>query len=512
MNIFRKVAMCVLLFALILVFGLHVQCDEDLIVPDTERKEKTVGNTTPPEDLIEEVSDETEDEETYSSSLVINKQLISGVWHVGCDVMGNQAWVKDEISNPQGIKSREGHRLNKCGDPTHWIIYLDTNGVPFMMDEIQSGATGGTLHTKIYTDATYQTEMSITDIHCGERIYWTTWHNDQVWHHTGITTPEIPSFSFVVNGVEYSIEAGSSLHLFNLGAGVYQIIERYDPLYFVADVSIPFVVSENCDVVAEVTIGTNDEAVVTFTNQRITPEKPEPETDPPTPPQTVPQTEPSPVETEQPTEIQTEPIQTETPHPIIETDTEIVTETDHNTKIETESETVTELFTESEVVILPQIFTEVITEENTETVTEVITEAVTEKQTEKVTELNTEKKSEPVLRNWNSIEIEYTIPEIRHTEVIPSVDQPTDVLSRQDPMGAVLGSNREKETEQAKKKKRNKSGIQGINRENGTELLIISSATVPKTGDDTDILRWVITMMLAGLVIGSVVYAFINRD
>ena len=89
MNIFRKVAMCVLLFALILVFGLHVQCDEDIIVPDTERKEETVGNTTPPGDLVEEVSDETEDEETYSSSLVINKQLISGVWHVGCDVMGN---------------------------------------------------------------------------------------------------------------------------------------------------------------------------------------------------------------------------------------------------------------------------------------------------------------------------------------------------------------------------------------------------------------------------------------
>jgi hypothetical protein len=39
--------------------------------------------------------------------------------------MGNQAWVKDEISNPQGIKSKEGHRLAYCGDPSHWIIYLD---------------------------------------------------------------------------------------------------------------------------------------------------------------------------------------------------------------------------------------------------------------------------------------------------------------------------------------------------------------------------------------------------
>ena len=120
----------------------------------------------------------TEKEDPHTSSLTINKQLISGVWHVGCDVMGNQAWVKDEISNPKGIKSREGHRLIKCGDPNHWIIYLDANGKPFMMDEIESGATGGTLHTKFYTDNTYQTEMSIADIQCGERIYWTTWHND----------------------------------------------------------------------------------------------------------------------------------------------------------------------------------------------------------------------------------------------------------------------------------------------------------------------------------------------
>ena len=55
---------------------------------------------------------------------------------------------------------------------------------------------------------------------------------------------------------------------------MYEIIERYDPNYFVADVSIPFVVNENSDVVAEVTLGVHDEAVVNFTNQRITPDPP----------------------------------------------------------------------------------------------------------------------------------------------------------------------------------------------------------------------------------------------
>lgn len=369
-----------------------------------------------PSSLIEEVP--------YSNETEAEYVLTANIWHVACDIMGDNDWVADPISNPNGIRSKEGHRKAFCGNPENWLIFLNEYGVAVRLDEIKAGSTGGTITARIYTDGTYSQETDASILQVGGRVYFTTQNGNQTWYHQGTVYVDTPS-----------------------------------------------------------------------------------ETDP-----VVPQTEPSPVETEQPTEIQTEPIQTEAPQPIIETDTEIVTETDHNTKIETESETVTELFTESEVVILPQIFTEVITEENTETVTEVITEAVTEKQTEKVTELNTEKQSEPVLRNWNSIEIEYTIPEIRHTEVIPSVDQPTDVLSRQDPMGAVLGSNREKETEQAKKKKRNKSNIQGINRENGTEVLIISSATVPKTGDDTDILRWVIAMILAGLVIGSVTYAFVNRD
>ena len=62
-------------------------------------------------------------------------------------------------------------------------------GHPFRMDEIKSGATGGTLNTKFYTDNTYTVIKDISTISVGERIYWTTENKGQVWHHTGITTP-----------------------------------------------------------------------------------------------------------------------------------------------------------------------------------------------------------------------------------------------------------------------------------------------------------------------------------
>ena len=123
------------------------------------------------------------------ASLSINKELISGVWHVACDVMGNKAWVKDQISNPEGIPAKQGHRLAYCGDPYHWIIYLDTYGNPYQMDEIHSGATGGTLNTKFYTDGTYTEQIDISELQVNQRIYWTTENKGQVWHHTGITFP-----------------------------------------------------------------------------------------------------------------------------------------------------------------------------------------------------------------------------------------------------------------------------------------------------------------------------------
>lgn len=92
------------------------------------------------------------------------------------------------------------------------------------MVEIKSGSTGGTLGTKFYTDETFTKRRSISTIQVGERIYWTTENGSQVWHHTGITTPEIPEFYFLVNGEEYSLNAGDSITISGLPAGTYEIV------------------------------------------------------------------------------------------------------------------------------------------------------------------------------------------------------------------------------------------------------------------------------------------------
>lgn len=217
-----------------------------------------------------------EKEEPIVGNLTIGKKVIAGAWHVACDVMGNQKWVKDEISNPEGIPAREGHRLAYCGDPNHWIIWLDTTGTPFDIKEIKSGATGGTLDTKIYTDGTYTEYKNIADIKLGQRMYWTTQHNGQVWHHTGITTAQIPEFTFVINGEEYQLTANEQITISNLPVGEYEIIEKYNPNFFIASVSIPYVQNEQNDVVVKVSINENQNSIVEFINQRVTPDPPEP--------------------------------------------------------------------------------------------------------------------------------------------------------------------------------------------------------------------------------------------
>ena len=122
------------------------------------------------------------DDNVGYGNLVINKQLITHIWHTECDVMGNQAWVPD-IDNPTGDRSREGHRLDHCGQPGNWIIYLDENGTPYMLEERNAGgANGGTLTARFYSDGTYTQEIGIDDINLNERIYFTT-ENDYQGRH-----------------------------------------------------------------------------------------------------------------------------------------------------------------------------------------------------------------------------------------------------------------------------------------------------------------------------------------
>ncbi len=175
--------------------------------------------------------------------ITITKTVNGQLWRVGCDYMDVKGqhtcdvrtingclWKRDWITNPEGKTSDEGHRNNKCGDDENWVIWVGTNGVPYRMDEIKSGATGGALPTVVYRTKAFMTDeeianvgnpdrpecltkykqnfqepMSYADIHVGERIYWITFNNGRIWYHTGVPYEAQPSFVISVDGVPYML-------------------------------------------------------------------------------------------------------------------------------------------------------------------------------------------------------------------------------------------------------------------------------------------------------------------
>ena len=348
------------LFIVSSVFSLVAMGDDDVIVMDNEEP-ATVGEEEimvgaaglsegEPGDvpLFEELPNETlvgaaeagsgddssVDVGEGNGLLVLNKELIGGIWHVGCDVMGDAIWVKDEISNPEGIPSREGHQKKYCGNPDNFVIYLTDSGKPYYMEHRHAGSTGGkdSLPATIYTDSSYETKMTdYSSIKAGERIYFTTENKGQCWHHQGETVAEIPTFTFQVNGTDYLIKAGDDPTEIILPAGTYTVTEKYYQDYIIAGVDGNCLVGtytqeSDGDVSIEVTITEGQKAKLTFTNRHTPPEDPTitpppetnpettPETTPPvTPPETNPETTPETTPPEAPPETNPETTPETTP-------------------------------------------------------------------------------------------------------------------------------------------------------------------------------------------------------
>ncbi len=206
--------------------------------------------------------------------ITITKTVNGGLWRVGCDYMdvtnqttcdvryfSGNAWKRDWITNTNGVTSLEGHRKNKCGDHENWVIWVGTNGVPYRMDEIKSGATGGTLPTVVYrtkapmTDEeianignpdrpeclakykqNFQEPMSYADIRVGERLYWITFNNGRIWYHTGIPYEAQPTFVISVDGVPYTLTGGQNVEIADLEPGLHEITESENPLYTLGSV------------------------------------------------------------------------------------------------------------------------------------------------------------------------------------------------------------------------------------------------------------------------------------
>ena len=253
-----------------------------------------------------------------TGSLTITKTVSGQLWRVRCDYMGvddedtcdvryiNGAyWKRDWIKNPGGATSREGHRSNKCGDAEHWVIWADQDGVAYRMDEIKSGATGGTLPTVVYETKQYmtdneianignadrpgclskykenfQTAMPYSAIQIDERLYWITFNGGQVWYHSGVPYKTEPSFVIYVDGVPYILTGGQSVTIPDLEPGIHEISEAEDPLYSLGTVvsSKEGAIQSQNGWTVQIQVNAGDDINVTWPN-----EQPEPR-DPPTPP------------------------------------------------------------------------------------------------------------------------------------------------------------------------------------------------------------------------------------
>lgn len=276
-----------------------------------------------------------DEQEPQTSSVVVTKKLVGEIWHIRCDYMdgetfvaGGGIWKRDVISNIEGALGAEGHRSNKCGDAEHWVIWVGADGVPYRMDEIKSGATGGTLPTIVYRprynlstsdimalspstpDINWKYSQNFIDpmdwsnIRIGERLYWTTQNGNQVWYHTGIPYRATPTFMIFVDGVGYPLIAGESVEINDLLPGIHAISESSDPSYYLGDVVSSGDITGQDEWTVSISISEGETVSIDWPNVVITPP---PDNSPPPPPTPV-------VETATPTPTAT-PEVTYTPSP-----------------------------------------------------------------------------------------------------------------------------------------------------------------------------------------------------
>lgn len=305
--------------------------------------EQTAQQTEEPTPTVTPDPTPTVTPEPVPGSITLSKQLVGEIWHIRCDYMdgetfhaGGGIWKRDVIKNPSGSTGKEGHRSNKCGDADNWVIWVGTDGVPYRMDEIRSGATGGTLPTVIYRpryhlssseiygmqaddldlvwkySQNFIDRMSFSDIQIGERLYWTTQSGSQVWYHTGIPYRSTPTFMLYVGGKAYPLVSGESVEISDLLPGIYEISEEADSNYYLGAVSSTseIVGTGQWSVVIELKDG--EDAVVNWPNIILTP-PPENPPNPPKPPVVVTNSPtPTPTDTPSPTP---EPTATPSPTP-----------------------------------------------------------------------------------------------------------------------------------------------------------------------------------------------------
>ena len=109
-------------------------------------------------------------------------EYCSSCWGVACEIGPANEYDKKKLGE-------NSHRLDHCGNPGNQVLKdLGKDGIADVMQEV--GTDGlGTLDCKIYSDQYYSQSLAVSQVHPGDRIYWTTSVTDRygtrTWHHQG---------------------------------------------------------------------------------------------------------------------------------------------------------------------------------------------------------------------------------------------------------------------------------------------------------------------------------------
>ena len=122
-------------------------------------------------------------------------EYVAACWGVGCSVDAANSVEKGKPNtNPykwarNNYEGGQTHAWDGCGTSSNQFL-RDTTGdnIFDVMQEYKSVPVNGSnwLTCTVYTDGSYNSEKSLSDVVVGEYIYWTTSATDgRIWYHQG---------------------------------------------------------------------------------------------------------------------------------------------------------------------------------------------------------------------------------------------------------------------------------------------------------------------------------------
>lgn len=122
-------------------------------------------------------------------------EYVAVCWGVGCDtsVANNYEKTHYAYGNTTWWALDCKHDAAHCGFQFNQVI-RDTNDDGIGDEMVEIGTDGlGDLRCTIYSDANYNSILSVSSVKPNMNIYWTTAAGNKVWHHVGKVYPINPT-------------------------------------------------------------------------------------------------------------------------------------------------------------------------------------------------------------------------------------------------------------------------------------------------------------------------------